>query len=180
MKKTIVVNLFAGPGCGKSTNAYLLAGLLKAKGVSTELVSEFAKDATWEERKAVLEYQPYVTAKQMWKQHRVHGKVSVIVTDSPIPIGLLYQGQHCPPSFNDFVIDVFNTYDNVNFFLRRNPDNHPYDEVGRSQTEEQSIGLDGKAKWLLTEYNIPFEEIDVLPDIGTALLLQGIILQKLS
>ena len=41
----IVINLFGAPGVGKSTAAAYLYHLLSSRGISTELVTEFAKDS---------------------------------------------------------------------------------------------------------------------------------------
>ena len=43
-KKTIVVNLFAGAGAGKTTCAWEIASELKKRGIETEYVSEYAKE----------------------------------------------------------------------------------------------------------------------------------------
>ena len=43
-KTTIVVNLFPGPGTGKSTGAAYIFSKLKMAGVDAEYVSEFAKE----------------------------------------------------------------------------------------------------------------------------------------
>ena len=44
MKKTLIVNLLAGSGAGKSTNAARLFAMLKDRGIETELVTEYVKD----------------------------------------------------------------------------------------------------------------------------------------
>ena len=49
-KNNRVVNLFAGPGSGKSTTASGLFHLLKLDNKKTELVTEYAKDAIYEQR----------------------------------------------------------------------------------------------------------------------------------
>lgn len=60
----IVINLFAGPGAGKSTLASALFSLFKMDGFVSELVTEFAKDLTWCERWKERKCQPYVTGEQ--------------------------------------------------------------------------------------------------------------------
>lgn len=60
---TKVINLFGGPGCGKSTGAAYIFSLLKMKGMNVELVTEFAKDKTWEHNSKALTCQPYVFGK---------------------------------------------------------------------------------------------------------------------
>lgn len=54
VKKTIVCNYFSGPGAGKSTLAAATFAKLKMLGVNCELVTEFAKDKTWEKNFTVL------------------------------------------------------------------------------------------------------------------------------
>lgn len=48
MKNALVVNLFGGPGCGKSTTMARLFADLKTRGLNVEMVSEFAKDLVYE------------------------------------------------------------------------------------------------------------------------------------
>jgi len=50
----ICVNLFGAPGSGKSTCAAYTFAKLKMLGVNCELVTEFAKDKTWEKNFTVL------------------------------------------------------------------------------------------------------------------------------
>ena len=64
MKKTIIVNLFAGPGSGKSTSASGIFHNLKLAHINSEYVSEFAKDAVWGENFKVLENQIFVYGEQ--------------------------------------------------------------------------------------------------------------------
>ena len=50
----IVCNLFGSPGTGKSTLAAYVFAKLKMLGINCELVTEFAKDKTWENNKTAL------------------------------------------------------------------------------------------------------------------------------
>jgi len=45
--KTIVVNLFAGPGAGKTTTMAGLFSKLKLDNIVCEMATEFAKELTW-------------------------------------------------------------------------------------------------------------------------------------
>lgn len=47
---TKVINLYGGPGTGKSSTAGMLFAHLKLRGVNCEYVQEYAKDAAWEGR----------------------------------------------------------------------------------------------------------------------------------
>ena len=53
-KLPIVCNFFSGPGAGKSTLAAATFARLKMLNVNCELVTEFAKDKTWEKNFTAL------------------------------------------------------------------------------------------------------------------------------
>ena len=54
-KKTIIVNLFAGAGAGKTTCAWEIASELKKRGIETEYVSEYAKELVWDNNMEMLD-----------------------------------------------------------------------------------------------------------------------------
>ena len=85
----LVVNLFGAPGAGKSTGAAYVFSQLKIKGVNAELVTEFAKDMTWEKNKKALTNQVYMLGNQLQRIYRCQDEVDVIVTDSPILLNIL-------------------------------------------------------------------------------------------
>ena len=152
--KTVVVNLFGAPGAGKSTGAAYIFALLKMQGIDTELVTEFAKDKLWEGNKAVFENQAYIFGKQSFKLSRCANKVDVIVTDSPLPLSIQYnQTANLSDNFNKYVLDVFNSYDNLNYYLTRVKE---YNPNGRFQTEEESDVIGNEIVNLLNKYNIPY------------------------
>ena len=57
MKDTLIVNLYGGPGSGKSTGAAYIFSMLKMVGVDAEYVTEFAKDKVWEGNQEVFKCQ---------------------------------------------------------------------------------------------------------------------------
>jgi hypothetical protein len=159
-KKTIIVNLFGGPGSGKSTTAAGLFHKLKINGINCELVTEFAKHITWKEDFNTLKNQIYVFAKQHDRMFHLKDKVDVIITDSPIIMGLSYcNWDLMSRSFEQFVVDEFNRDDavNINYFINRVKE---YNPSGRSQTEEEAKDKDMEIKTLLDKYNVSFEAID--------------------
>jgi hypothetical protein len=159
-KKTIIVNLFGGPGSGKSTTAAGLFHMLKINGVNCELVTEFAKHITWKEDFNTLKNQIYVFAKQHDRMFHLKDKVDVIITDSPIIMGLSYcNWDYMARSFEQFVVDEFNREDavNVNYFINRVKE---YNPSGRSQTEEEAKEKDKEIKTLLNNYNVEYNFID--------------------
>ncbi len=152
MGNLLVVNLFAGPGAGKSTIAAGVFSLLKMQGVNAELVTEFAKDLTWEERGITLNNQYYVWAKQHHRMWRLKDKVDVMITDSPLLLGLFYSKDK-PHCFTKMVLHSFNEFNNINFILIRNK---PYNPAGRNQTEDEACQIDGKVSNLLQDNDISY------------------------
>jgi hypothetical protein len=136
----LVVNLFAGPGAGKSTLAAATFAALKKRGVCAELVTEFAKDCAWEGRTGPLRCQPYVFGEQLWRMERLRGRgVEIAVTDSPILLSAIYAGDDAPPEFAAAVRAYAAREDAVNILVLRSK---PYDPRGRFQTEEEARALD--------------------------------------
>lgn len=165
---TLVVNLFGGPGISKSTTTALVYGKLKIEGVNAEIVTEFAKDLTWEGRTTALAFQPYVAAKQMYRIHRLLDKVDVIVTDSPILLSAVYKGESYTPSFEAFLFDTFNSWDTMNIELARDSVNHAYNSAGRSQTEKGAMELDEQIDRMLHHHGVPHWNLRVREGEKTA------------
>lgn len=55
VKNTIIVNLFAGPGAGKTTCAWEIASELKKRNIQAEYVPEYAKELVWDEKRELLD-----------------------------------------------------------------------------------------------------------------------------
>lgn len=145
---TKIVNLFAGPGTGKSTTAAALFAELKYRGVNCEYIPEFAKDAAWEgNRDKLFAQQDMIFAEQHWRIARVIDEVDLLVTDCPLLMGLVYiPDDYHAPSLRNLVIethDKYSTgkYQSLNVFLKRNK---PYNPKGRLQTEEGAKALDAE------------------------------------
>lgn len=158
MKKPIVVNLTGAPGAGKSTGAAIVFAELKKAGINAELVTEFAKDKTWEHNCMALGCQEYMFGKQSYRLHRCREDVDVIVTDSPLPLSLIYNNNPAlDHHFTTVVMNVFNTYENINCFVNRVK---PYNPKGRNQTAEESDNLSTEIKNLYNKLGIPYFEIN--------------------
>lgn len=157
-KNTIIVNLFAGPGAGKSTGAAYVFAKLKLAGIDCEYVSEFAKDKVWENNSEVFKNQFYITGKQSFKISRCFGKVDVIITDSPIALGALY-ARDDQPMLKAASLEDFEKYhrNNFNFVINRVK---PYNPNGRNQTENEAKEIDGNTTKFLESHEIPFVVVD--------------------
>jgi adenylate kinase family enzyme len=155
LKRPLVVNLFAGPGAGKSTTAAKIFAALKDRGINVELAGEYAKDLTWEGRHRTLADQFYVFGKQHHRIYRLVTDCDVIVTDSPILMGLAYADGY-PQEFKQTVRWAFNRYRNLNFLLKRTK---PYNPKGRNQTLEEAKQKDVEILRLLSWTKEPFKRV---------------------
>lgn len=154
---TLIVNFFGGPGVGKSTLASGTFFHLKQNRVNCELVTEYAKMLTWENRYSTLQCQPYVFGKQLYSLEMLLNQVDVIVTDSPICLSLFYKADKYPSSFSQAVIDIFHTFTNVNYYINRQEDE--YDEVGRVSSLNIAKNIDEKILTFLDEFHIEYKSI---------------------
>ena len=146
-KKPLVVNLIAGPGAGKSTTMAAVFAGLKWGGINCEMAAEYAKEKVWEESFRTLDNQIYVFGKHH-KLHRLASQVDCIVTDSPLFMSLVY-GTGCSDTFRKLVLEEFEKYYNLNFFLTRTK---RYNPKGRLQTEEQAKELDAAMLSVLNQH----------------------------
>ena len=158
-----VINLFGGPCRGKSTTAAGLFYNFKISGYNCELVTEYAKDMTFEERSNILKDQIYILAKQNRRLERLRNKVDLTITDSPLILGLIYAPKEYYEYYTPLTHEVFNSYNNINFYLTSTK-GLGYQSSGRSQTEMEASLIDKKVKELLDYNNIPYYTIDIDPD----------------
>lgn len=128
-----VINLFGAPGSGKSTAAAGLFNLMKLRGHSVELVSEYAKDLTYERNWMGLDNQLMILAQQDARLRRLEGQVEFAITDSPLPTGIAYMGDRWKPGLERTTWDVYDHYDNYHVLLTKGK--FPYDPAGRNQDE---------------------------------------------
>ena len=150
---TLYVNIFGGPGTGKSTTAASLFVEMKRLALKVELVTEVAKDFVWEDRMTTLSIQPYITIKQFRNLIRLKDKVDYVITDAPILMGCVYSDMftpHLPVSYKQFIIDLHNQELNpsINIQLQRS---FKYDTTGRYQTEDQAKEIDSRIANVLSE-----------------------------
>ena len=165
-----VINLFAGPSGGKSTTAAGLFYRMKVAGFKVELVTEYPKELTYDGRMAVmLDRQEVIFSEQNQRIHRLRKHVDYAITDSPILLSLVYpkinQIQYdvanwdALPAFEAFVLEVYHTYENMNYMLSRQPDK--YQTYGRHHSLPQAIEIDNAINQMLTEKTIDYQTIPV-------------------
>ena len=153
----IVINLFAGPGVGKSTTAARIFAELKLKGVNCEMALEFAKDKVWEESFKTMDDQIYIFGKQFHKIWRLKDKVDVIICDSPLPISIVYDKENSE-AFHTLIMEQFNKFTNFNYLLERGGE---YQTEGRVQTEDEAKEVDKTVKRVLDEQGIKYTALPI-------------------
>ena len=164
-----VINLWGGPGTGKSTTAAELFVKLKKQNVNVELVTEYAKDLTYEQRYNVLEEdQLYILTKQFRRLYRLRKSVDIVITDSPLLLGCVYftYNDNQPLDYDLFEELSFHLNDNfINYHIVLNGlDNLVYSEIGRNQTLEEAKALDDSIFDFLIDTRIQFKELSIPND----------------
>lgn len=173
-KNTLLVNLFGGPGTGKSTTMAGLFSKLKMAGVDCEQAPEFAKDKVWEGSTKVLGNQLYIFGKQHHRLWRLAGKVSCIVTDSPLLIALYYGKHITTDTFKNLVLEEHNRFPTLNVFLKRVK---VYNPSGRMQTEKEAKQIDVELLNILTNSGV--EVVHEVADEKAPKNLLPVVLRKL-
>lgn len=157
-RNALVVNLFGGPGVGKSTTAAGVFALLKLHDVECELITEYAKDLVWEERHKTFRDQQYLFAKQHHRLWRVVDKVDVVITDCPLMLSPVYGERYKATNeiFNANVVDVVKKFNNLNIVLMRTK---VYNQNGRNETEDEAREVDKAITDTLKRYKMDWNEI---------------------
>lgn len=154
MHNTIIVNLYAGSGAGKTTCAWIIAAELKKRGVVTEYVPEYAKELVWEKRFDLLDgsYQNQyaVFAEQNRRLQRLVGQVEVVVTDSPLLLSAVY-AQERKNDMAAVALKQHHNYRNFNLFINRG---RSFEKQGRIHTHDESKRIDAEIRSFLDQNNI--------------------------
>ena len=160
-RKTTIINLYGGPGTGKSTSAAYFYYLLKAEGKNVELVREYVKDWAWEGRKISTYDQIYFLGKQVRRESMLYGKVDWVVTDSPVMMNLYYAQRYCTLALGEGVRSATlafyrqaleDGHKHIHVLLERNK---PYLSEGRYQTEAEAKEIDIGLERLLEDLRVP-------------------------
>lgn len=164
-----VINIFGGPGTGKSVTAAKLFAELKIQSKNAELVTEFAKELTYDESYRVMENQIWIFANQHQRMYRLKNKVDYIVTDAPLFNSIVYSGKDdINKAFHSFVIGEFNKYDNLNIYLERET---IYQQAGRYQDEDGAKEIDDEVLRCFKYFDVPYVKIGLNNPIKTIMSL---------
>ena len=161
-KNHLTVNIYGGPGSGKSTTALQLAAELKKRGFYSDYVSEVAKEYVYakkfERLDGSLKNQSKLFLEQKSRLDLIYENVDITITDCPLLLNAVYLKEHN----DDFVKDIFKTYNkynNLNLFLERDL-TVKFEQEGRIHDLTQSIEKDNEITSLLKENNIDYQSVD--------------------
>ena len=158
MKK--IINLYGGPGAGKSTLAAELFAMAKKDDINAELVREYIKNWAWEGREVQPGDQVYIAAKQAKLERVCFGKVDLIITDSPMLLTHYYENKY-DDTFpvcefiikkHEELIENFG-YKCEHIFLKRTK---KYNPLGRWQTESEAKQIDQELERLLYDHGYDY------------------------
>lgn len=139
--RALVVNLFGGPGSGKTTFAASLFGALKRRGVEAACPEERAKLALWAGQGWVLDEQTILVS-ETWKIFcMLANNVDVIISDSPLLLASTYGGAREDDGFHRHVHSLHRRLQRLNIFVTRDLQ-RAYDHNGRRESAEAAASLD--------------------------------------
>jgi len=152
-KRTLLVNLYGGPGTGKSTMMANLFARLKWQNIICEMAPEIAKDYVWAGDTARLQNQRPLFIKTLRKLQTLDGKVDVIITDSPLLNQILYD-ESGDADFHKQVIAAHESFtDRIDIFLERKKE---FRQEGRLQSKDEAILLDSAILSLIRGTSTPY------------------------
>lgn len=153
-----VINLWGGPGSGKSTTAAGLFHLMKKEHYDVELITEYAKDMVWERQHPDhFTNQIFISAMQNNKQlNLVAHEVEYCITDSPVLMSALYRPKKYYKNFLPLLKEISNSYENIHFFLERDFD---YVQKGRNKNEKEAVKLSKRIRKFMDKHGIEYQVI---------------------
>lgn len=160
-----VINLFGPPGVGKSSLRSGVFWLMKSLHMSVEEVSEYAKylvltDRTWQLQREQL----YLLAKQHHKQLILRGQYEYAVTDSPLLLCAFYAGLDDGSSFVQLTREMYEQFDNINFYVTRNLTDGHFEAQGRVHDRAQALRVDGQLRERLERWGVQYTELPLTLD----------------
>ena len=154
------INIFGGPGIGKSTIATYVFSELKQKGYSVEYIPEFIKKWTY------IPIIPkgfdgvFCSITQTRDEDIVlRGETEFIVTDSPIFLQYFYDNYHNAPGAEGFLSiakELEKMYPSLNILLERN--DKFYQELGRYEKLPEAKEIDKKVEEMLNSLSVSFKK----------------------
>ena len=174
----LIVNLYGGPGSGKSTMAAGLFSFAKNMGINAELVQEAAKDWAWERRPITSTDQLCLLAEQCKRERRLVNDCDLIITDSPILLQQYYEEKYSDykhlvaPGIIQWHQQIMKSFKPLHVFVNRVK---PFNPEGRLHTEEQSTQIDEELLTFLLQHANRYPHFVTGDDAGLVLLSSKIL-----
>ena len=130
------------------------------------MITEFAKRKVWEGNTECLNNQLYITAKQQYLMWTVSKHVDLIITDSPLLLGCIYDDDEI---LKQLIIREYNKYNNIDIFLHRNMQ-FEYQSNGRMQSLPEAIEKDNQICELVKQLNPQVLEFTVHDTVVTEII----------
>lgn len=161
-KQTILINLFGGPGAGKTVAAMEIAVGLKKLGYEVEYLSEYAKQLYYEGNLEMLDgsllHEIEIITEIYNRLMTYNGKVDVIVSDSALLQSVNYvHGLENKKEMLAIAYDYHRQFLNINFMVARN---HDFKTEGRVHSFEESVKIDEEILLFMEK----IEPLDIIDD----------------
>lgn len=142
------INLYGGPGCGKSRTAARLfsegKNILESNYTSIELVQEYIKSWAFSNQHPIGYDQLHIFSEQLRREELLlRNGVGYIITDCPVPLCAMYAKYDNLPYWKelyDIAKHYNDKYESINIILNR-PEK--YVNNGRFHSLDKAIDLDG-------------------------------------
>jgi hypothetical protein len=147
------INLFGGPGIGKSTLALYLCSELKKLNYNIEYVGEWIKQWAHEKKTLLPWDQFHAFSQQIYAEtSKLNNNVNLIISDSPVLMNIAYMRRDKSPYVNQ-CLDLYKVYSSqypdINIRLLRG--SIGYHKVGRWESEQEAVEMDLFIKSLMDE-----------------------------
>ena len=138
---------------------------MKLQHKNVELITEYAKDLVYSQNVEFLaNHQEFVFAEQYRRQRILANTVDWAVTDNPLLLSHVYgrlNNTSVPQGFYEYTTNSFDSFDNINFFLKRP---NKFQQIGRVHTLEESLHIDTIILEMFEHLNVKYVEIAVGDD----------------
>lgn len=114
-----------------------------------------------------MDDQPHVTGEQCRRLSVYIDNVDIVVTDSPILLGLIYSKPHHLEETKRIISTISNRVEDVNFFIERM--GHEFDPRGRMGNLDDALQKDQEIKEMLMSSGTPFHVIQNQFDIASVI-----------
>lgn len=148
------INLWGGPGSGKSTVTAYVFSQLSRNNYNVEIINEYVKQWAYLDRQPKSFDQIYIFGKQLHAEDVIlQSGVSHLITDSPLLMSAWYCRKNSP-AFWQHILALASEFEkahpSIDIFLDRS--GIKYQQRGRFQNEEEAATMDRQLFEFVTEY----------------------------